>query len=95
LEDPHRSARPHHDRRGLAPISCVDTQLLPARFAGREFDEDQLGDFPPGIDPCAERGEFHTCVYAGPMFSAPLSLAAGEIVTRGRFVFADSLLPQS
>jgi uncharacterized protein (TIGR00290 family) len=72
-----------------ARISCVDTEKLPASFAGREFDEDLLHDFPPGIDPCAERGEFHTCVYAGPMFSAPLSLATGEIVTRERFVFAD------
>jgi uncharacterized protein (TIGR00290 family) len=72
-----------------ARISCVDTQKLPASFAGREFDEELLRDFPPEIDPCAERGEFHTCVYAGPMFSAPLRLVAGEIVTRDRFVFAD------
>jgi len=72
-----------------ARISCVDTQKLPASFAGREFDEELLRDFPPEIDPCAERGEFHTCVYTGPMFSAPLRLVAGEIVTRDRFVFAD------
>jgi diphthamide synthase (EF-2-diphthine--ammonia ligase) len=72
-----------------ARISCVDTEKLPASFAGREFDEELLRDFPPGIDPCAERGEFHTCVYAGPMFSAPLPLETGEIVTRERFVFAD------
>ncbi len=74
-----------------ARISCVDTQKLPASFAGREFDEELLNDFPPGIDPCAERGEFHTCVYAGPMFSAPLPIVTGEIVTRDRFVFADLL----
>ncbi|HEY1805139.1 MAG TPA: ATP-binding protein [Terracidiphilus sp.] len=72
-----------------ARISCVDTEKLPASFAGREFDEDLLRDFPAGIDPCAERGEFHTCVYAGPMFAASLELTTGEIVTRDRFVFAD------
>jgi len=72
-----------------ARISCVDTEKLPASFAGREFDEGLLRDFPPGIDPCAERGEFHTCVYAGPMFTAALPLQTGEIVTRERFVFAD------
>ncbi len=72
-----------------ARISCVDTEKLPSSFAGREFDEQLLRDFPPGIDPCAERGEFHTCVYAGPMFSAPLPIQTGEIVTRDRFVFAD------
>ena len=78
-----------------ARISCVDTEKLPASFAGREFNEDLLRDFPPEIDPCAERGEFHTCVYAGPMFSAQLPIQNGEIVTRDRFVFADFLIPNS
>ncbi len=63
-----------------ARISCVDTMQLPAAFAGREFDEDFLRDLPPQADPCGERGEFHTCAYAGPMFSAPLPLTTGEIV---------------
>ena len=72
-----------------ARLSCIDTKQLPAVFAGREFDLDLLRDFPPGIDPCGERGEFHTCVYAGPMFSAPLLLESGEIVTRDDFTFAD------
>jgi diphthamide synthase (EF-2-diphthine--ammonia ligase) len=76
-----------------ARISCVDTEKLPASFAGREFNDELLRDFPPDIDPCAERGEFHTCVYAGPMFAAPLPLETGEIVTRERFVFADLLIP--
>ncbi len=72
-----------------ARISCVDTEKLPASFAGREFDQDLLRELPDGIDPCAERGEFHTCVYAGPMFQTPLPLQSGEIVTRDRFAFAD------
>ena len=75
-----------------ARISCVDTKSCPPAFAGREFDEDLLRDFPPGTDPCGERGEFHTCVYAGPMFSAPLPIETGEIVTRDGFVFADFLM---
>jgi uncharacterized protein (TIGR00290 family) len=72
-----------------ARLSCVDTQQLSAAFAGREFDTDLLRDFPSEVDPCGERGEFHTCAYAGPMFSAPLPIATGEIVTRERFIFAD------
>jgi uncharacterized protein (TIGR00290 family) len=72
-----------------ARLSCVDTQQLPAEFAGREFDEALLKDLPAGADPCGEKGEFHTCVYAGPMFTAPLPLETGEIVTRDRFVYAD------
>lgn len=72
-----------------ARLSCVDTEQLPAEFAGREFDETLLRDLPAGVDPCGERGEFHTCVYAGPMFTTPLAIETGEIVTRDRFVFAD------
>lgn len=70
-------------------IVCVDTKLLPASFAGREFDLGLLNELPAGTDPCGERGEFHTCVYAGPMFDSPLEIKAGEIVNRDGFVFAD------
>jgi uncharacterized protein (TIGR00290 family) len=72
-----------------ARLSCVDSKQLDASFAGREFDEALLRDLPPGADPCGERGEFHTCVYAGPMFKAPLAIETGEIVNRDGFVFAD------
>jgi uncharacterized protein (TIGR00290 family) len=72
-----------------ARLSCVDTKQLPGSFAGREFDASLLDDLPPETDPCGERGEFHTCVYAGPMFAAPLPLQAGEVVHRDDFAFAD------
>jgi diphthamide synthase (EF-2-diphthine--ammonia ligase) len=48
-----------------------------------------LQDFPQETDPCGERGEFHTCVYDGPMFSAPLQLEPGEVLDRDGFMFAD------
>jgi uncharacterized protein (TIGR00290 family) len=72
-----------------ARLTCVDPRVLPATFAGREFDEELLRDLPAGADPCAERGEFHTCAYAGPMFAEALRLEAGEVVSRDGFVFAD------
>jgi uncharacterized protein (TIGR00290 family) len=72
-----------------ARLSCVDTKQLPAEFAGREFDAAFLRDLPMETDPCGEHGEFHTCVYAGPMFAVPLELDTGEIVDRDGFVFAD------
>jgi uncharacterized protein (TIGR00290 family) len=72
-----------------ARVTCVDSKQLPATFAGREFDEQLLADLPAGTDPCAERGEFHTCAYAGPMFDAPLALKSGEVVNRDGFIFAD------
>lgn len=72
-----------------AKLVCADTQQLSAEFAGRDFDAALLADLPAAVDPCGERGEFHSCVYAGPMFSAPIALEPGEIVTRDRFVYAD------
>jgi uncharacterized protein (TIGR00290 family) len=72
-----------------AKLACVDTKQLEGAFAGREFDAAFLNDLPPQIDPCGERGEFHTCVYDGPMFTGPVTLEAGEIVDRDGFVFAD------
>lgn len=72
-----------------ARIACVDTRVLDASLAGREWDRALLDGLPPGVDPCGERGEFHTCVYAGPMFGAPLVLQNGETVTREPFVWAD------
>lgn len=72
-----------------ARLTCVDTRQLPSTFAGREFDEALLRELPSETDPCGERGEFHTCVYAGPMFNFPILLEAGEIVTRDGFTYAD------
>jgi uncharacterized protein (TIGR00290 family) len=72
-----------------ARLACVDTRVLTAAFAGREFDEDLLQELPSGIDPCGEKGEFHTCVYAGPMFRAAVPLTTGETVVREPFVWSD------
>jgi uncharacterized protein (TIGR00290 family) len=73
-----------------ATLCCVDTTQLAGEFSGREFDAALLDDFPAGVDPCGERGEFHTCVHAGPMFAHPLALQAGEHVLREeRFAYTD------
>jgi uncharacterized protein (TIGR00290 family) len=72
-----------------ARLACVDSKQLPESFAGREFDAALLRELPPEVDPCGERGEFHTCVYGGPMFTAPVPLEAGEVVNRDGFVYAD------
>ena len=72
-----------------ARIVCVDPKKLPAEFAGRDFDAEFLRDLPEGVDPCGENGEFHSAVYAGPMFREPISIESGEVVERDGFVFAD------
>lgn len=75
-----------------AVLVCVDPRQVPAELASRDFDASLLADLPPGADPCAERGEFHTFVYDAPNFSAPIPFTRGEVVEREGFVFAD-LLP--
>ena len=75
-----------------ARLACVDTRVLDASFVGREFDRALLADLPEHIDPCGEKGEFHSCVYAGPMFRTPIRLEPGEIVSREPFVWRDQRL---
>jgi len=73
-----------------AALCCVDTSQLDASFTGRDFDESLLAYLPPGVDPCGENGEFHTCVSAGPMFATPLALERGETILRDeRFAYTD------
>lgn len=72
-----------------AHVTCVDPAQLSEAFAGRTFDEWLLKDLPEGVDPCGERGEFHTFAHAGPMFDRPIPVVPGEVVARDGFVFAD------
>ena len=77
-----------------AVVTCVDPKQLPASFAGREFNEEFLSSLPADVDPCGERGEFHTFAFDGPMFSKPVNIEVGEITEREGFVYAD-VLPAS
>jgi|ERR1022692_772844 uncharacterized protein (TIGR00290 family) len=74
-----------------AKLTCVDTEKLDRSFVGREFDANFLAVLPEGVDPCGERGEFHSFVYAGPMLNSVRSVSVGETVVRDQFVFADLL----
>lgn len=76
-----------------AMLCCVDTQQLDAAFCGRAYDGALLDALPVGVDPCGERGEFHTLSCGGPLFRTPLRLRRGESVLRDeRFQFTDFLL---
>lgn len=76
-----------------AVITCVDTTMLDKEFAGREIDLQLLADLPAGIDPCAENGEFHSFVYAGPIFRRPIPFVRGERVLRENRFYYCELLP--
>ena len=73
-----------------AGLCCVDTKQLDAGFAGRDFNLELFDALPKGIDPCGERGEFHTCVRAGPMLAQPIKVSRGDTQLRdGRFAYTD------
>ena len=72
-----------------AVLTCVDPKQLPEHFVGREFNAELLSDLPPGVDPCGERGEFHSFCFAGPMFAREIDIRVGEVVARDGFCFAD------
>jgi uncharacterized protein (TIGR00290 family) len=73
-----------------AIVTCVDPRHLDRSFAGRRYDAGFLAALPGTVDPCGERGEFHTFCDRGPMFSRAITVVGGEIVERDGFVFADA-----
>jgi len=75
-------ARSFLERGFRAVITCVDGTALDGSFAGRAFDEAFLRDLPPGVDPCGERGEFHSFVHDGPVFRKAVAYRPGGVALR-------------
>jgi uncharacterized protein (TIGR00290 family) len=77
-----------------AVLVCVDSTQLAPSLSGRTYDPAFLAELPKSVDPCGEKGEFHTFVYDGPMFREPLTFSVGETVVRdARFVYTDLVPP--
>ena len=74
-----------------AVVTCVDSRQMSPGLVGRAYDAQFLEELPEEVDPCGERGEFHTFVWDGPGFSAPIDVKVGELVERDGFVFCDVL----
>jgi uncharacterized protein (TIGR00290 family) len=61
-------------------IVVTDEASLGAEWLGCEIDR----DFPekmktvPHVDPCGEKGEYHTFVYDGPIFKSPVTVYESE-----------------
>ena len=73
-----------------AVLTCVDTEQLDGSFSGRGYDPSLLDELPATVDPCGERGEFHTLTYDGPLFAEPLRLERRESTLRdNRFQYTD------
>lgn len=76
-----------------AKLACVDTRAIDASFAGREIDASLLEDLPRSADPCGEHGEYHSFVYAGPIFKKTIDCMAGERTLRSSYFMYCDLLP--
>ena len=83
------------DRGFQAVLTCVELAKLPAAWLGRLVDEALATDLErlPDVDPCGERGEYHTFVFAGPLFSEPIPWRPGPIHEQGGFAQLE-LLPR-
>lgn len=65
-----------------AIVVCTNSKYLDDSFCGRIIDHDFVKDLPENVDPCGENGEFHTFVFDGPVFNAPVKFEVGEKVNR-------------
>jgi len=73
-------------------IVTLDPKKLPKDLCGAAYDHNFLAALPDSVDPCGEKGEFHTIVANAPGFASPLQLEKGIIVERSGFVYCDFIL---
>lgn len=72
-----------------AVVVSADATKFDQDFVGTLLDEDFVARLPAGVDPCGERGEFHTFAFDGQLFSAPVEFTTGEVVRRGDYYYRD------
>src|SRR6185436_3875382 len=93
---PRRAAARHGIESAVSALGTSDVGARARddrrRIDGAAFDEALLERLPATVDPCAERGEFHTCATGGPMFGAPIGIISGEAVEREGFLYGDLCL---
>ena len=65
---------------------CIDREWI-----GREIDADFLEYIfaRPHVDPCGERGEYHTLVVGGPLFNGSIEITGSTVVERNGYRFLD------
>lgn len=88
--EPTRALAEEMTAAGLrAWITVVDAKRAPRDWAGRCYDAPFVAAIPDPVDPCGERGEFHSFAFAGPMFGHPIRAQPGALHERDGFVYAD------
>jgi diphthine-ammonia ligase len=73
-----------------ARLTCIELARARPEWLGALLDEKLAQEFEEvGIDLCGERGEYHTFVYAGPLFKRELPVRMGAIVAMDGFRMRD------
>jgi uncharacterized protein (TIGR00290 family) len=72
-----------------ARIISIDQKQLAPSFVGRNFNSEFLKELPESVDPCGERGEFHTFAYGGPMFAREIPIMNGPVFEKNGFTYLD------
>ncbi len=85
-DEPAALAREVVERGYRAILTCIEEARTNPAWLGQELTPALLEEFArAGIDPCGERGEYHTLVVDGPLFRHPLRVELGETVSSGGF----------
>lgn len=80
---------------GDAMIVTARAQFLDRSWLGRRLNAAMLDELAAlGLDPCGERGEYHTLVVACPLFSRPLAVrSCGDVLRSGCWALDLELVP--
>ena len=79
-EEPSALVRETLARGYRSLLTCVDTIRADPAWLRQTISEPLVAAFErAGIDPCGERGEYHTLVTDGPLFRRPLAIQTGEV----------------
>src|SRR5205814_3465071 len=68
---------------------CVDTGRLTEGHLGRPLDRAFRDSLPDGVDPCGERGEYHSFTFDGPPFRRPVPFTHGGVHRHDPFAFQE------
>jgi uncharacterized protein (TIGR00290 family) len=68
---------------------CVDTNRLSPEHCGQFLTPAFLASLPEGVDPCGERGEYHSLTFHGPLFRRAVPFQLGEVHRQEPFAFQE------
>ncbi|MEW6189247.1 MAG: diphthine--ammonia ligase, partial [Actinomycetota bacterium] len=78
-----------------AIVVATNADFLGKEWLGREINKGFIEELKAlrNVDLCGEKGEYHTLVYAGPIFKKPLEFTVGEKVLKDKHWFLE-LVPK-